>query len=544
MSTMNARILVVEDNDALAENMAELFEEIGAHVTVCPSRKEALAVAELAGFDLAIVDIRLPGHDDGVDLVPDLRRHNSHGEVILVTGNATLDSAIAAVRHGAFAYILKPFDPDELLTIGQRAYGQVMLRRERRQLANELAASEALYRSVTENVEAAIVGIDEAGLIRFCNRFGLETGGYRADDVRGERFSEFCADSDARQGLSDLVERARSGDAVRDIEIAMRTSHGSSRVIRWTLTPLPQSASGLAVLAVGLDVTDRLSLERRTAESEAMAAMGRLTTGVAHEIRNPLNAAKLQLELLMRGAKKLEGAPESDRIAERAEIVRGELVRLSRMLEEFLDLARTRRVAVRDADLQAVLEEVARLEEPLAEARGISIRVAPASEAQVARMDRERIKQVLINLVGNAIEALETQGSGEVTLSVEPADEEGLLRVRVADTGPGLPSEVADQLFQPFVTTKSAGTGLGLSVVERLVELHGGTVQLQARRGGGTEASFTLPRARPEGSPLPGPEDGARGPRTASPRPSTVDAAADGGAITGRQSDRAARSEE
>jgi PAS domain S-box-containing protein len=491
---MTATVLVVEDNQALAENMAELFEDAGAEVQVCHSKADAMAKTARRPFDLAIVDIRLERSGDGLTLVPALRERSPHGEVILVTGNASLDSAIAAVRHGVFAYVLKPFNPDDLLALGERALAQVQLRRERESLARELAASEALYRGVVDTVEALIVGLDAQGRITFCNRHACAVLGLDGDGVLGQPFADRFGDG--VHPLAPLVEQAAAGHVVRDAEHSLRTPEGQTRTVRWTLMPL-MAGSGTqeGVLAVGLDVTERLELEQHSADNAAMAAMGRLTTGLAHEIRNPLNAAKLQLELLDRTARGLEDTTAAAQIRKRAAIVREEITSLTRMLEEFLSLARPQGLQRTRVDVCPMLEEVAALHGPLASEEGVALEVEVPDTPCPVFGDRDRLKQAVVNLVGNALDALRGQTGGTIRLSAR-MDGDRQVEVSVTDSGPGLDPQVAEQIFQPFVTTKPAGTGLGLSIVHRTMELHGGTVRLEPAAGGGTVATMRLPRAQ------------------------------------------------
>jgi signal transduction histidine kinase len=240
---------------------------------------------------------------------------------------------------------------------------------------------------------------------------------------------------------------------------------------------------------------------RRTAESQTMAAMGRLTAGLAHEIRNPLNAAKLQLELLARNVGRVGEPALRASAEERVEIVRSELKRLASLLDDFLSLARphqVRPVAVRSSSL---LRNAVELEAPLLEAAGVTIAIEDDADVEVLA-DAHRIKQVIVNLITNAAEAIAGAGGesdvgrgGEVRLSCAVVDG-SFAEIRISDNGPGVDPEIAPQVFDAFVTSKDAGTGLGLTIVKGIVEMHGGALLLTSRDGGGTDARFTLPLAR------------------------------------------------
>ncbi len=487
-----ARLLLVEDHRPLAEQVAELLTEGLPDVTVrcCGTAEEALAAAADEGFDVAIVDVRLPGAD-GMGLVPALKERAPHGEVLLVTGHASIESAMAAVRHGAFAYVLKPFDPEELLGLVERALQQVRLRAEREALQRALSASEALHRAVVDTVEALILGLEEEGGICLANRFALEVLGQPLQRLRGRPLWELGLEREDRDSLRHLLEGAAAG-AGRERTARIDSPRGP-RVVRWTVAPLrPPTEGQVAWVAVGLDVTERLEMERRSAANEALATLGRLTAGLAHEIRNPLNAAMLQLELLGRSAARL---PEASGIASRAAIVREEVQRLSRLLQDFLSLARPSELRTEPVSLQAVIREVEQLERPLAEQGGVRLRSELPEEELRVRGDPARLKQVLVNLVGNALEALSERGEGRIVVRARRAPDADEVLLEVEDDGPGIAPQVAERLFEPFVTTKEGGTGLGLALVRQVVERHGGQVTLRPRPQGGTIATVRLPAA-------------------------------------------------
>lgn len=476
------RILVVDDNRALAENLVELFEELDVEGAIATSATEAL---EVIGdrTALAVVDVGLPDAS-GLELLRGLREANPNGEVILMTGHGTLESAIAAVRHGAYAYLLKPIDTDELLTLVERALAQVQLRAERTALARALAASEALYRGVVDHVEAWIVGIDREDRVAVVNRRatdGLETSGF-AGDVKGAPVAALFGDA-----FATALAAARAGEAP-PFEVTL--GDDGARVIRWQLTAVAEARTAVDVLALGLDVSEQRALEQRNARAEAMAAIGVLTTGLAHEIRNPLNAAGLQLQLLSRRLRKSALAEdEGDRLDEPVALVRRELARLSSLLDDFLGLARPSALRAERVDLGALVHHVVKLQTPLCEAKGVALEARTAAGDLSAEVERGRIEQVLTNLVGNACDALDDGGA--IAVAIDPGPD--AIELIVGDSGPGF-AEAPEQLLQPFFTTKAAGTGLGLTIVRRIAEMHGGQLSLGQSPLGGAEVRMRLPR--------------------------------------------------
>lgn len=484
-------LLIVDDNRDLAENLTDIFGLRGFDVRHTPSAREGLESARAHGFDLALVDVNLPD-TSGTELLPALRAAAPSGEVVVITGHATLDSAVAAVRGGAFHYVVKPFKVDDLVATAEGALRQAALRRERTRLAQLLETSERRYRGVVESTQVLVVGLDERGVVRLFNRRASDVTGWTAEEMLGADALERLFPSEVRDHVGGHLAAATSGRRTgAEFEAPVVTRDGRTRTILWHVVPSDDGTGDhtdpLALYAVGSDVTERRMLERRAAEAEALAHMGTLAAGLAHEIRNPLNAALLQLHLLGRGIEKL-AVPDKGPLPGRVQIVEAELKRLERLLSDFLELARPRPMAREPVDLHGLLDEVLSFQEPAAQARGVSL-LRRLSEASAVG-DRERLKQVFHNLVVNAMEATARGGAVTVSARREP---EGKVSVTVSDNGRGIPRGTMEKVFEPFFTTKEAGTGLGLAIVRQIIERHGGLVELESVEGHGTRVTIHLP---------------------------------------------------
>lgn len=488
-------VVVIDDNVDLTDDIRELFEETGARVSVFGSAELAEPAIRDDPHDLALVDVRLPTRS-GLALLPRLRDASPDGEIIVMTGAATVHSAMEAVRHGVHAYLKKPFDPADLLKLADRALSQVFLRRERTSLSRELARSEALHRAVIDTVDSLIIGVDEHHAVRLWNQSAASITGYSAAEARGKHVCDLLI-GDGSRGRLEAIARAAEEGSEANARVPIRTRDGAERVVEWQAQPLaPDAAGSPLVLLAGTDLTERLELERRAAAAEAMAAMGRLTSALAHEIRNPLNAATLQLELLRRGAAKAGDEAATRRV----EIVAAEIKRLSSLLDDFLGLARPKHLAIDGVDLARVAAQVYELHEPAAREAGLRCELRVHGDVPEIRGDEGRLKQALVNLLVNAIEATTGHGSS-VELEVEAAN--GAVLLSVTDDGPGVPQ--GHRFLEPFETTKEGGTGLGLPIVKRIAEMHGGTLELEPRAAGrGTRARIRLPldgRAKPMREP-------------------------------------------
>ena len=222
--------------------------------------------------------------------------------------------------------------------------------------------------------------------------------------------------------------------------------------------------------------------------AERLSAMGRLSAGLAHEIRNPLSAIEGALEIVARPGL------EPDRREEFAAIVKKELARLNEMLNHFLEFARPRPPQLKATNLQRLMEEVCSLVTESVSMRRVTTRCALLPSATAVSLDPDQIKEVLLNLVLNASEAMPAGGSIELWA----AQNEDSVVINVRDEGTGVAEENLQQIFDPFYTTKPAGTGLGLSIAHRIMEQHGGKIEAKRNHDRGMTFSLVFPRERLE----------------------------------------------
>jgi two-component system, NtrC family, sensor histidine kinase HydH len=239
------------------------------------------------------------------------------------------------------------------------------------------------------------------------------------------------------------------------------------------------------------DVVERLQESRREAlRAEQLAAVGQMAAGIAHELRNPLMAMKI----LVQAAAEASPAHLADRDLL---VLEEEITRLERSTETFLDFARPPEIERRTFDLRLLIGQVLDLVSARAERQGIRLSCDfPEGQTIPIRADMGQVRQVLLNLVLNALDAVHDGGAVFVEIETATAagnGSPGWVTVRVRDTGRGLPSELGSKIFEPFVSTKPTGIGLGLSISKRIVESHGGQIQAVNRPGGGAEFTVRLP---------------------------------------------------
>jgi signal transduction histidine kinase len=222
--------------------------------------------------------------------------------------------------------------------------------------------------------------------------------------------------------------------------------------------------------------------------SKRIAALGRLTAGVAHEVKNPLNAMTIHLELLRQ--KLAAGAPAAD-VQSHADVIGREITRLDAVVQGFLKFARPEDMRLERVSLGALAADVAQTIRPEAEAARVSVQVAGADGLDVDA-DPTMLRQALLNLAVNAVQAMPHGGALRVAVD---ASRDGRARIRVSDTGTGIPPDQLARVFDLYFTTKAGGSGIGLSMVFRTVQLHHGDIDVESTPGAGTTFTISLPRA-------------------------------------------------
>lgn len=239
--------------------------------------------------------------------------------------------------------------------------------------------------------------------------------------------------------------------------------------------------------------------ERRALAAERLAEIGAMTGGLAHEIRNPLSTVGMNAQLLAEGIEDLEDVTDEERgrLLRRLGTLRREVDRLGEILGDFLRFAGEVHLSKERADINAIVEEICDFYMPQAEHEHVRLRTDLASGELTSEVDVAQLKQALLNLMLNATQAMAGEnGSQQKELILRTARDEvegrPLARIHVIDTGPGIEERVRKDIFTPYFSTKAGGTGLGLPTTKRLIEAHGGSIEVVSEPGRGTDFTITL----------------------------------------------------
>ena len=239
--------------------------------------------------------------------------------------------------------------------------------------------------------------------------------------------------------------------------------------------------------------------ERRARSAHRMAEIGSMTSGLAHEIKNPLSTLGLNAQLLGEAIDDLGiGEQERGRLARRVGSLRAETERLRGILEDFLEYAGELRLDPRPTDLNTLLDELGDFFHAQAESRGVRLHVRHAKTPLNATIDADHIKQAVLNLMLNAVAAMDDPAieQRELILRAETLPSEGagpMVGLHVIDTGPGIDEDARERIFHPYFTTRRGGTGLGLATARRIVEAHGGRLELHSELAKGSDFTLVLP---------------------------------------------------
>lgn len=353
--------------------------------------------------------------------------------------------------------------------------------RELERKVRELDEANNFQRSILESIPTAVVVTDLDGAINTFNPAAEAMWGTPREQALGRHFRQVMQ---PHHGLLADVLAGRPRPETLRRELGGR----DARVISSTAC-LVEDSAGRPIGAVQLDrdITRTCTLESRLHQQEKLADLGKMAAGLAHEIRKPLNGIKGFASILER---KVACDPAHRRYIGN---IMGAADRLNAMLGRLLDFARPDALKLAPCDLRSEAEQVAEFVRAEGPSGGVMVTVEVPDDARAVLADRDKLKQVLLNLVKNGVEAIEGPGEVRVEAHPERGDPRDCVRVKVIDTGKGMPPEALGRILEPFYTDKEGGTGLGLAIVNRILQLHGTELHVESTPGAGTAMGFLLP---------------------------------------------------
>lgn len=473
------RVLVVDGHSDFAESLADLARLQGLQPHCVATLTEALRVMERGEFDVAIVEQWLVD-GRGIEFIAATRAANPELITILMSPFASSERTVEALTEGAFAFLTKDGDADITLDTLRRARNNARLLKENRRLR---ATQERILDAIPDQLLLVDPLLTVVGANVAHEPFFPISDPAKLPQPLMELIPPLAAD---RLDWSKLASRAVMGE---EAERSLTTKEPGGRVRNFVVHFLPITGAApdrLALIRI-IDLTERIELERRVKESEGLAAVGRLTAVIAHEIRNPITGIRALAQLLRPRA-----------TGEDAESIDEILALTGRMSSTLADLLQYARPPAWEEERVALGELVSELVRegrrwPACEGKTLEA-VLPTEETVVVMGERNRLFSAFANLIENALSVSPDSGTVRLALRTEAND----AVVSVDDTGPGITDEDKPRLFEPFFTRKPGGTGLGLSIVRTVIDSHGGKIEVdRSTTLGGASFRVFLPRVNP-----------------------------------------------
>ena len=503
----NYRILIIDDEPRMCESLSKLLGERGYRLTVPIRQKTASAAFPRATYELLLLDIMLPDMN-GLEVLEYVHSRYTDLLVIMFSGFASIESAVSALKNGAFDYIRKPVEYEELIKRVENALEQKRLVREKEAIHWALEQSQRNYKYLVENSPDIIYTLDDQGCFSFVNDAFERLLGVKREEVIGKHYSKVVCAQDLERSEHVFNERRTGSRASSGVELHLRqprqgeSSNGSGTKPEvpveiksqgiYDREPQDEDKHFLGTYGVARDIRDRKLLEEHLQQEEKMEAVGRLAGGIAHDFNNFLAAVVGNVALA-----KIH-AQESDEIFRRLEEMERAALRARSLTQQLITFAKGGVPVRMPGTLPDLIRDAATFV-----LRGSNVRCKYSfpNDLWWAEFDQGQIIQVIQNLIINADQAM--PDGGEVTVEAEnvtvtasyrlPSKPGRYIRIVVEDSGCGIPKENLSKIFDPFFTTKNNGTGFGLATAYSILKNHDGYFYAESELGRGTRFYLFLP---------------------------------------------------
>ena len=497
------KLLLIDDEADIRRVLAMSLKSDGYDVLTAGSGQEGLEVFKAQKPPIVLTDIKMPGMD-GLQVLKSIKEVEADTEVIIITGHGDIDSAIEALQHGASDFIHKPVKDHALSIALKRAKEKLAIHRQLREYTNDL---ETMVQIATEeferksNFQAKLIRSSNDGIIATDENWDIVIYNPGAKNIFGYSRTEVMRGTDARTlyppEVVDFFNREIDNQATRqDIpwkEIDIIAKSGEEIPVRFSGAILSEKQQMMGSVAFFQDLREIRRLERELVHSERLAAIGQTVAGMAHCIKNILHGFKGGSYLVDIGIDK----DNTDKLKSGWQMIQRNIQRTSDLVLDLLSYSKERETEPEPCFPNTIAADVCELMGELAGDYDVVIEQVLAADIGEVTMDPRTIHRALLNLVSNAIDAciFDTAVKKQYVVKVTTALEaDNVMRFEVADNGHGMSPEVKARLFASFFSTKGAkGTGLGLLVTRKLVEEHGGRIDVESEEDQGTTFIVRLP---------------------------------------------------
>lgn len=474
------KILVVDDEMRIRDACKMVLGEEGFSVALAEDGEIGVEMIQNEHFDVILVDLMMPGIS-GLEVLSLVREQHPDSVVIVITGYATLEHSIAAMKRGAFDFIPKPFTPDQLRTIVAKA---IKYNRALQDIADTNSRLKVLVNGLTDGVLTS----DRDRRVVLANPAFLHMINYHGESVVGRSIDEIRVGDQLRNMIDEAL--TMPSDTLTEITEEMSSGEEENkRIFRVKCTPFRSSAGqNIGTITVLNDITALKELDQMKSDFVSL---------VCHEVRSPMNSLLMQLQVILDGL----AGELTDKQREILSRASGKMLGLTEMVSELLDLSRIESGLISSErerlDMIGLLQEQVEFHRPGAEEKNSSLTLKAADSLPSVLANQRGMEEVLTNLITNAIKY--SPDSNTITVTAEKENE--YMRISVADNGYGIPEEDLERVFARFYRVKDEntrtqqGTGLGLSLVKSIVETHHGSIKVASAIGKGTTFTILLPIA-------------------------------------------------
>lgn len=489
MLEIKPNILIVDDERGLRVGTARLLEEEGYEVTTAENGYEGIALGTSCNFDIAIIDMKMPDID-GLDVLSAIKKVFPNTICIIATAFASYDTAIEATRLGAFSYIPKPFTPEELIYQLKQGYQQrtllleaERLKKEREEQLLEIANEKSRLNTIIKSINDGVLVFNKEGKVVYYNSSAL-----KYLDLKEIKIGEDVPEKIPTE-ISKLLNKYITSESFIEKSYATQVEilpHGQL-VVEAICSPIKNPDKTLAgVVVVIRNITEFKKVELIKNQFISM---------VAHELKTPMAAVQGFLNIMLDGNIPLPYEKQQEYLSR-------SVVRLRSLLDlvnDLLDISRmelkTKQREIVEIDIVEVIKSTLLILELEIQKRGIKINQDFEENPPIIKADLNEITRVITNILSNAIKYNIDRGEITVSLKTSP----NYLIIKIADTGIGMKPEEKANLFQEFFRAKNektrsiSGTGLGLTIVKRIVESYNGKIEVDSEYGKGTAFTILFP---------------------------------------------------
>ncbi|MBW2671402.1 MAG: response regulator [Deltaproteobacteria bacterium] len=457
------KILVIDDEKVIREGCHEVLTQEGYEAILAENGELGLKMIEEAHFDVILLDLMMPGLS-GFDVLLNVKALHPDTSIIVITGYATIENSIEAMKNGAFDFIPKPFSPDQLRVVVSKAIEHTGALKD---IANEKSRMRVLINLLANGVMVT----DAEKKVVLANPAFMKIMGFKGDDIIGRPFTVLIKNEQLQQMIESALSMTEDvlTELTEELDIG---EDGEDKKAIYVVKCRPfadRVDRNLGTITVLSDITYLKEINQRQSDFVSM---------VAHEIRSPMNSVMAQMKVVQDGLAGDVTQKQGEILGRASEKING-LVSLS---TELLNMASKDQVD---------------FHQPKAQAKGIQLKLEPFPDLPPVLANKQNMEEVLSNLIANAINY--TPGKGKITVAAHP--EKHHLCISVSDTGLGIAEEDLDRIFDRFYRVKNEktryiiGTGLGLPIVKSIVEAHDGIIWVESKLDLGSTFYVSIPFA-------------------------------------------------